>query len=167
MSKTIALESPSLSRGLVRSRLSLGIPNADSPQDKALDKLRASAAKLDNDITTLNHKLREARRDKKETEASKLETEIKKKEAKRTIKNLEVELYSAKKDLQLDPKSSSKKAVVEVIEDDLKVAKGEKPENGSSSVKSPHVSISGPNGTTRSATGFSSRSGGRTMSRPS
>lgn len=162
--KRIALELPSSSQGLVRSLLSIQIRSADFLRDRALDKLRESAAKLANDITTLKHKLREAKNDEKETEVSKLETEIEKKKARLTIKDLEVELYSARKDLLGDPESNTKQAVVKVIEDELKVAKGKKTE-GPLSAKPPQVNISGINGNTRSATGFSSRSGGRTMSR--
>jgi len=83
-----------------------------------------------------------------------------------TIKNLEADLYSAKKNLDGDAKNNTEKTIVKAIEGDIKVAKEEQNGNGSLSGNSLHVNICWPNGSTRSATGSSSRSGGRTMTGP-
>jgi len=136
--------------------------------DKALDKLRSKQAKLAEDLKTLKHKLKAANKEEKEDDAKQLQAEIKKGEKKLAISKLEVELYSAEKDLKSDPQSQTRQAVVDLVKSELKAAKGEESTAGAESANTPHVNISEPNGTTRSATGFSLnpvRSWGRSRAR--
>ena len=85
------------------------------------------------------------------------------------IAKLGRDLYIAKKELEKDPKNMLKKERIQQLEIDLEKATRSSSKDQKTLTKNqsevPHIRVSETNGNTRSATGFSHISGGRTRAR--
>ncbi|KAI9861067.1 MAG: hypothetical protein M1813_005496 [Trichoglossum hirsutum] len=137
-----------------------GVTQFKLGSDKNLDKLTQDVAKLTNDLKTLNHERAAEVKAKKENKVKQLDVEIERKEKKLEIKQLELELYDAKKQHEVNPQNGTNKMLMERIESDLKEAKARHKDTPAAR-DLPHVNISRPDGNSRAATGFSIRPGGR------
>lgn len=99
-----------------------GMYKSGPGNDKIQDVLNACAAELDNKIAKLKQRVEDARREGKEDDVKASEFQLRRKERRLAIAKLEIRLHSAKKDLHLDLKSKTKKAIVKEIEEELKAA---------------------------------------------
>jgi hypothetical protein len=142
------------------TRSPIPMPGLIVSLDKNLDKLTQDVAKLTNDLKTLNHERAAEVKAKKENKVKQLDVEIERKEKKLEIKQLELELYDAKKQHEVNPQNGTNKMLMERIESDLKEAKARHKDTPAAR-DLPHVNISRPDGNSRAATGFSIRPGGR------
>ena len=119
-----------------------------------------------NDIETFTYN-RDQEKDKEA--AKKLDKKIEKLRHSLEIEQCRLDVYNAEKDSKADPKSKTKKNLVEQLKSKLDTLRGGSSKDDKTSAPKthavPHIRVSETNGNVRSATGFSSMFGGHSRAR--